>query len=456
LSGGQPCTVGQPNGTWEWDGVRWSQVSTNVGWSNISWSATHRRVVGFDGATGDTWTWNGTVWNRIPGPIAGRSSFAISYDVGRRRVVAYEFGTVSEWDGATWRSVAGSGPQADLSAMVYDAARGNTLLFGGEIFGFGPLGETWTWSGVSWNQLRPPVAPPPRLGHAMAYDSQRSRVVLFGGDFLDDTWEWDGTNWIERVPAQRPGSRSGHRMAYDSSRGRVVLYGGYGGLEDTWEWDGTNWVELRPAQTPGPRLSFGMSYDPIARVVVLTGGNAAGDTWQWDGANWTPIATAGRAPWSGNMVWDDARQEMVALTRGSNAETWVLRNTVPASTQTYGTGCASSVAPSSLANFGRPALGNRSFAIDLYGVASFAPAAVVVSTSPSAVAVGPCTILVGPGPSGALLTHTNARGFASARLPIPASTSVLGAQVFAQGWVLDPSSPIGVALTPGVALVLGE
>ena len=51
-----------------------------------------------------------------------------------------------------------------------------------------------------WRQLPVAVGPPPRLGHAMAYDSwrdrivlfdaRRSRIVMFGGHNYDSaTWE---------------------------------------------------------------------------------------------------------------------------------------------------------------------------------------------------------------------------------------------------------------------------
>src|SRR5262245_26789082 len=65
-----------------------------------------------------------------------------------------------------------------------------------------------------------PLAPGPRINHAMVYDSVRGRVVLFGGIARDntseygDTWEWDGFRW-ERVATNGPAPRSKHAMAYD-------------------------------------------------------------------------------------------------------------------------------------------------------------------------------------------------------------------------------------------------
>jgi len=84
----------------------------------------------------------------------------------------------------------------------------------------------------------------------MAYDSERSVVVMFGGYYRDnqlgsqllsDSWEWDGESW-RQVSLEGPSARNSHAMAYDSTRGFVVLFGGYnfqeGGqyLNDTWEY----------------------------------------------------------------------------------------------------------------------------------------------------------------------------------------------------------------------------
>lgn len=52
--------------------------------------------------------------------------------------------------------------------------------------------ETWEWNGISWSKSLN-TAPPPRQNAYMAYDYQRSRLVLFGGynpagTLLADTW----------------------------------------------------------------------------------------------------------------------------------------------------------------------------------------------------------------------------------------------------------------------------
>lgn len=96
-----------------------------------------------------------------------------------------------------------------------------------------------------WRELHPATLPPARDLTAMVYDQARGRMVMFGGrtanyTFLNDTWEFNGTAWIQRLPANSPSARTSHTMAYDSVRQRVVLFGGFDGgwPADTWEWDG--------------------------------------------------------------------------------------------------------------------------------------------------------------------------------------------------------------------------
>src|SRR5205814_7328227 len=91
-----------------------------------------------------------------------------------------------------------------------------------------------------WTQKQD-VGPPARSDVAMVFDAARGRVVLFGGagsaaTLFNDTWEWDGENWTQYEDIG-PTPRSRHAIAYDSKRGRIVLFGGSAGslnLNDTW------------------------------------------------------------------------------------------------------------------------------------------------------------------------------------------------------------------------------
>ncbi|MBI2841288.1 MAG: hypothetical protein HYX75_23460 [Acidobacteria bacterium] len=74
-------------------------------------------------------------------------------------------------------------------AISYDSAREETVVFGRMLASGGgpgtPLDETWTWDGVLWRQQHPSGSPAARFGSAMAFDAARQEAVLFGG--LDQT-----------------------------------------------------------------------------------------------------------------------------------------------------------------------------------------------------------------------------------------------------------------------------
>jgi hypothetical protein len=216
------------------------------------------------------------------------------------------------WDGSSWTETHANGPSGRFNeAMIYDASSQAVLLFGGqggETY-TSMFGETWSWDGSVWTELHPTEHPTARAGHAMAFDALRGEVVLFGGDendstdmqgpYLNDTWIWDGTDWELQTPLNSPIPRFRLAMAYDTNRGKVVLFGGHGEegpLDDTWEWDGTNWTQITTAHTPDNRRGHGMAYDSRRGKVVLFGGELGEafslETWEYDGVDWTQIEAA--------------------------------------------------------------------------------------------------------------------------------------------------------------------
>ena len=218
-------------------------------------------------------------------------------------------------------------PHLLVASMVYDQATKQVVLFGGISYQLGlslggftlvqtPVAETWTWDGTTWTKVNPPASPSPRLNTAMAYDAATGQVVLFGGFTVDpisgafsptsETWVWNGTAWTKSTSPAAPSPRAGAAMAYDSARHRVTLFGGYGGTAcgatgicsdqgDTWTWDGSGWTAHA---NPGPpaRAVAAFAEDPTARTVVLFGGafdhsdgtfSTTNDTWTFDGTNWS-------------------------------------------------------------------------------------------------------------------------------------------------------------------------
>ena len=210
----------------------------------------------------------------------------------------------------------------DSASMAYDAATGNTVLFGGSCDAGGRAfysHATWTWDGSAWTKEAPAAHPSARYGAAMAYDAATRTIVLFGGDgshaFLrgTTTWTWDGSAWTKHTPATHPPAGDGASMAYDAATGNIVRYNG-----DTWTWDGSAWTKQTPATSPSPgRYGAAMAYDAATGNMVLFGGYLAPvayrDTWTWDGSTWTKQTPATSPPARGfaSMAYDAARRDIV-------------------------------------------------------------------------------------------------------------------------------------------------
>ena len=214
------------------------------------------------------------------------------------------------------------------ASMVYDQATHRVVLFAGLGYRYLSTGEgvilsgtvvaeTWSWDGTTWTEQSPPASPSPRINSAMAYDAATGQVVLFGGFLVDpssgaltptdETWVWNGSTWTKQVPASAPSPRAGAAMTFDSSKQAVVLFGGYGGTRcvassvtcadqgDTWTWGGATWTR-QTTSGPRPRAVSAFSDDPTTHTLVLFGGafdhsdgtfSTPNDTWTFDGSTWT-------------------------------------------------------------------------------------------------------------------------------------------------------------------------
>src|SRR5947207_1045626 len=107
-----------------------------------------------------------------------------------------------------------------------------------------------------WTQ-KEDIGPSARFGHAMTYDTVRSRTILFGGNSLiggqatsvNDTWEWDGLAWTKQQDTG-PSQRWHHSLVLDLVHNCTVLFGGDAGglvaVGDTWSWDADHNVRRRP------------------------------------------------------------------------------------------------------------------------------------------------------------------------------------------------------------------
>lgn len=109
------------------------------------------------------------------------------------------------WQNATWRKVADNGPRARYAhGMVFDERAGVVLLYSGAAaHRDAPLTDMWQWDGNRWSEIRL-TGPTPgyRYQPIMVYDRARGRTVLYGGigEAAMDTWEWDGRQWRKMQP----------------------------------------------------------------------------------------------------------------------------------------------------------------------------------------------------------------------------------------------------------------
>jgi galactose oxidase-like protein len=245
-----------------------------------------------------------------------------------------------------------SRPTRVAHAMVYDARRGRIILFGGND-GTGILGDTWEYEGTAaaWTKLRTNGSPPARVAHQMVYDTARGRTILFGGHSatgdLGDTWEYDGVTatWTQiGTSTTGPPARSLHAMAYDRARDRTIVFGGgdsRGQFGDTWEYDAAQarWTQVAstgtPAGSPFVRLQPAMVYDEVRARPFLFGGydvisGDPADAWEFDSATATWIRAPGPSGPPGRvghaMAYDGARGRAI-LFGGSGgdgllADTW--------------------------------------------------------------------------------------------------------------------------------------
>ncbi|MDQ1712816.1 MAG: large repetitive protein [Frankiaceae bacterium] len=344
--------------TWTWDGTRWAErVPMGNGPSGrydaqMAYHEAARQVVlfgGFNDASfgylGDTWTWDGKRWTSRAGTAPPNRRYAsMVYDPERRQVVLFGgfggdastpetaasadyLGDTWTWDGARWTKRAGAGPSPRRNAhMVYDAAAGKVVLFGGYGAGTDPyLADTWTWDGVRWVQ-QAGAGPSGRTGAGMVYDAATRDVVLFGGynidkgptgtgwapteTYLADTWTWNAGRWTKRGAG--PSGREDAQLAYDATARQVLLFGGQSQpaapgnvrlgdgrtvLADTWTWDGRAWAR-RATTGPHGRVGANLVYAAGARKVLLFGGIYAyspdeelDDSWTWSGGRWTQTAS---------------------------------------------------------------------------------------------------------------------------------------------------------------------
>ncbi len=315
-------------------------------------SPTHqwrKNTVDIGGATSSTFT----IGPVVPGD-AGSYDCVVSNTCGSAPSQAALLAVESCPSGWTQGPYPAQRPPTFGHAATYDAARHQTLIFGGSngtsfstLWAFGGNAGAPSWSElVSMAEVRSYAV--------MAFDALRGRAVLFGGvnypggvsTPVGDTWEWNGRYWNQQSVSSHPSARWLHMMAYDAVNHRTILFGGANSDQsefhgDTWAWDGTGWTQI-PTFGPSPRGLSAMAFDEHRGVIVLHGGRTSagpngeviGDTWEFNVAasTWAQVSRFGPPARSeAAMVYDPTHQRVVLFggRNGSTAfdDTWEWNGT---------------------------------------------------------------------------------------------------------------------------------
>ncbi len=404
------------------------------------------------------------------------------------------FNDTWEWDGKRWvRVPTTSGPAGRSGhAMAYDISRKKTVLFGGSVLVNGKwvnTSETWEWDGKNWVRINPSISPPARSGHAMAYDVSRKKTVLFGGwngsgtrpVLYSDTWEWDGKNWVKMAPSRNPPPRGGHAMAYDFTRRRVVIFGGSGSYgsfscrSGTWEWDGKNWTRGKSSLSPPGRYGAAMAFDFRRNTMVLFGGlsnqGMRDDTWLRKGTEWVPLLHAGgpirRALHV--MAFDAGRGEIVLFggynfepnTQFGLADTWLISLAPAAGFKAAGQGCLGSNGKVPQLKAGSlPRIGGE-MVPELLGAPPFVTTFLSVGLQASSFDLGPfgargCSLFNNPDFLFPNRTNSSGRWTALHRFRVPGDVNLLGGVFYLQVLLADPqANRLGISVSNGARARIG-
>jgi hypothetical protein len=363
FGGGVTTSPCQFNDTWAWDSA--AQDWTQLGLANppspragaaAAYDPVSRRVVVFGGMTNlcepsqylrgivdDTWLLDLAAspagWTQVPGvPTPGfRFESRMAYDPGRERVVMYGAPSINnrsspytwEWNGARWSAPGGFEPRVDYADIAFDGTRVILLAPG-------PSGAaaTWGWDGGQWSIVSL-QAPPTTGSYALAFDSDRRRVILYGGEgTAGQTWEWNGNSWLLGATAG-PRATMSVALAYDPAQRRTVLYGGECGVNcfprETWLWNGGTWT-LANGSGPAPSLEAWLAYDADRGKLVLVGSDAFFPAaWEWGGASWLPASGTGLTNSAlQGITYDAARRRLLLFS---------ARTSGPISDETLARGC---------------------------------------------------------------------------------------------------------------------
>lgn len=336
--------------TWEWTGRRWVQryyentPPPRAAFAMVT-DTVNERILVFGGGTtddavlNDTWALQRGVWSRIETPAAppARRLMGAAFDrqSGRMIIFGGSDGSTTlrdtwEFDGQTWVQTGSNGPEVFNPTLVYDAARGETLMMGMATDGATLM---YRYTGSGWNRIEPAKLPECVNLTTMAFQEHNQKVLLAGGgcingNALGKTWEWDGETWTELTVTGTIGGVVGHAMTYDPARSETLLFGGseFGfDRNDTLRYRDGRWLRAPSSSTPGGRSLMVFETDPESGTIWMFGGlNALGDLWRYRFGNWERVVAPNQPSTCifPAGTWDSDRDRLVIVCNDSSVHEW--------------------------------------------------------------------------------------------------------------------------------------
>lgn len=338
-----------------WEAVTPAKLPTCLSRTAAVWQEHSGNVLLYGGAcntgevTATSWEWDGTNWTAVEGSLSAGRIFghAMAYDAARGETLLFG-GTAADLGAETnftfryrnsrWQSAWSNFTPAarSLFGFTTDPVNNAVWLFGG-IRGWTDL---WKYAYGQWSLVSATDAPETCAYPLTSWDSDRKVMVLVCSDA--SVFEFDGSRWKRFTTSdKRPLTSIQAGMAYDPNLKKTVLYGGYNGnyIDDTWTWDGSTWTEVK-GETAHYRAVQAMFYDPISKKVVIYGGLGRtsrdgtlvrfADTWTFNGKDWVEATSVGAPPVKyGAAVAYNPQDNKVHLFGGWNeraefvAEHWV-------------------------------------------------------------------------------------------------------------------------------------
>jgi hypothetical protein len=261
--------------TWKYSGGSWTNITPVSGPrppalldESFVWDSADRCAVLFGGLIypgggplRTVWEFSGGSWTNLTSSVSPASqntwSVRAVYDSSDGYVVSVwqNFArpagttyTLTFLDGA-WTNITGT---SNGSGLPLEPAAADAPLDGGALF-FGGLNpttlnttnDTWLFSHGSWHDLAPPIAPVPRTGASVVYDSLDRYDLLVGGQsgscrslscpLLTDEWTFAHGRWTNITSRLQgyPPLETGGVLVTDVADGYVVEALGVVGFDNS-------------------------------------------------------------------------------------------------------------------------------------------------------------------------------------------------------------------------------